>query len=1420
MVHDGSERRGGNDGARLIPRSGQSGPADGGRDGTGGGSAGPSGKARQVRPRAASSGTDRGTAASSGRKKGGNRRQVGSGSGRRASPTTTPAASSSQEATPIGVKGSTGEEATAGSGGGRKARGGGQAKRHRRSPSDQVVLSSAPVARGDRRAGRNRRRSPPQESSLDDSGVGRDGFNARLSRSPSDNPAMLMETPTGQRRGKHATSAGGQRNQVVVVYPGPSFEPRKLVVSAGTTVTWKLHPSFDESMIPREGVSVVCGSADFVTAGLEKARRGGMSHRFVRPGTHSYFVRGHQRQKGSVTVEVRTDVEITPPARRALARASPGSIASPPPPVPQGLGGAGGAAVSGNSPSGGSRGRRSDASGLATGRTKDPLPQRVTAAEQKSSGKGRRAQSSSSSRGERTRSRATRGSDSVGPSPSPSPTSMSVSAADSDDGQHTAGSVVVGPPTLIRNTGGRSGRLEADVAQTTEADAAAETAAERKRRKKKAQRQRRKARAASTDVVVEVRDAPSPAWVTVTEGQTVRFINRDHMVHMLEADDGSFTTPQLKQGMTFSHTFNTPGRVLYHCEIYRFVAGTVEVKPREGRGANPSATASDAQRSPPGTTEAMSPSAVAAVARGVSPVQPSEEDLEAVMSDIGSTIAASIGAASATKPRWRSHDQSDNSDSDDAGVVHVRRTRDGKGTVSPAEPRPAVAPREIRISPPGDSGSDSFASDTDEDGQDDPAQVGYESSSFASTTPSPTGPQFSAYEGPGTGARLLPAVSVPAATKGRQASRSTRQERRTDSDVGFRSTAQGQSSERNAAVEAAEAAAAAAALASMASATVDAPQALSEMASPASSSDGRRSTDAKTEDLGRRDEEPEGSEAATKSKRKKKRKKKTKAQKRREAAEAAEAPEAPEAPEAAKAPEAAARAKQEEAVQRSAKEEHAEVDVVPAAEVRSPAAPESKDEARAGAESDTKEEEFEDDDDDGMPPLMDDPDTDGDYEVEAEQPSLTGVVGHVAEEASVPVTTTPASLVSESKAQERTPEVNADAADLVSNESDVQFGFFDDGAGSQRSHGSSSSTEEEQASNSFGFFGSDDSDDDGRDVAEYRTETDGVGAQRQSGQERVTRFGDVDIGADTPAESTASLSGSDDDSSWADNVGVERVEHPEMRGVGVFPTAAVPVAAPVRVHPSPSPPPPGLAPRGLMHAGQAHPGVAAHGHPAGFARPPHAQLQPPRPGMMPMRGPPPRSMPVHPHDQPAMFRGAPHGGMVMQPSAPPPPPRGYAAHMPPMGTAATHQAPRPHPRHFAPERATPVPVAPLPPQPAARITPTVSEPATSPVGAATPPTMSPQAMGADIMRMIGKQAPVTPPPAERPVAEPLPSPCGVPETVIRDGRFDEQAGLAMLSHRQAVLLQLGARSGVAVGIDSCWVAPGPPPLQSLWWSEQ
>ncbi|AGY58152.1 cupredoxin domain-containing protein [Gloeobacter kilaueensis] len=68
-----------------------------------------------------------------------------------------------------------------------------------------------------------------------------------------------------------------------------------------------------------------------------------------------------------------------------------------------------------------------------------------------------------------------------------------------------------------------------------------------------------------------------PVTLKVQAGQAVRFLNKDGEPHTVAAQDGSFTSPALDTGDSWSYAFTQPGTYPYICTIHPFMRGTITV---------------------------------------------------------------------------------------------------------------------------------------------------------------------------------------------------------------------------------------------------------------------------------------------------------------------------------------------------------------------------------------------------------------------------------------------------------------------------------------------------------------------------------------------------------------------------------------------------------------------------------------------------------------------------------------------------------------------------------------------------------------------------------------------------------------------------------------------------------------------------
>jgi plastocyanin len=95
----------------------------------------------------------------------------------------------------------------------------------------------------------------------------------------------------------------------------------------------------------------------------------------------------------------------------------------------------------------------------------------------------------------------------------------------------------------------------------------------------------RRASAAAGAGVVAIKDFEfQPKELRVKTGTTVTWTNGGSSSHTVTADDGSFESPTLARGKTYSHKFDKPGTYPYHCAFHGGaggdgMSGTVVVTP-------------------------------------------------------------------------------------------------------------------------------------------------------------------------------------------------------------------------------------------------------------------------------------------------------------------------------------------------------------------------------------------------------------------------------------------------------------------------------------------------------------------------------------------------------------------------------------------------------------------------------------------------------------------------------------------------------------------------------------------------------------------------------------------------------------------------------------------------------------------------
>lgn len=88
-----------------------------------------------------------------------------------------------------------------------------------------------------------------------------------------------------------------------------------------------------------------------------------------------------------------------------------------------------------------------------------------------------------------------------------------------------------------------------------------------------------KAASAAGSTTVRVKDFSfGPQNLTVTKGTKVTWRFEDDTDHTVTADKNAFKSGNLKNGKTYSFTFNTPGKFSYICSIHQYMTGSVTVK--------------------------------------------------------------------------------------------------------------------------------------------------------------------------------------------------------------------------------------------------------------------------------------------------------------------------------------------------------------------------------------------------------------------------------------------------------------------------------------------------------------------------------------------------------------------------------------------------------------------------------------------------------------------------------------------------------------------------------------------------------------------------------------------------------------------------------------------------------------------------
>src|SRR5436305_11655642 len=81
----------------------------------------------------------------------------------------------------------------------------------------------------------------------------------------------------------------------------------------------------------------------------------------------------------------------------------------------------------------------------------------------------------------------------------------------------------------------------------------------------------------ATKTVQIKRSAFQPTTVTIKTGDAVKWVNSDTQNHQVVSNNGSFVSPILGPGKSYSHTFNAAGTYRYHDGLNATVRGVVKV---------------------------------------------------------------------------------------------------------------------------------------------------------------------------------------------------------------------------------------------------------------------------------------------------------------------------------------------------------------------------------------------------------------------------------------------------------------------------------------------------------------------------------------------------------------------------------------------------------------------------------------------------------------------------------------------------------------------------------------------------------------------------------------------------------------------------------------------------------------------------
>jgi len=162
------------------------------------------------------------------------------------------------------------------------------------------------------------------------------------------------------------------------------------------------------------------------------------------------------------------------------------------------------------------------------------------------------------------------------------------------------------------------------------------------------------AEAAGTEHATIANFSFSPDPVKIPIGTTLEWTNTDGTVHTVTADDNSFSSGNLASDAKFSHTFDRPGPVAYHCKIHPSMKGTVEVEASPTTAAPTTTTAAPATTTTSAptttTTAASSPPTAGLVVPKVTATKPAVTSTTRAITAPTTVTTAAAPATSTTAP--------------------------------------------------------------------------------------------------------------------------------------------------------------------------------------------------------------------------------------------------------------------------------------------------------------------------------------------------------------------------------------------------------------------------------------------------------------------------------------------------------------------------------------------------------------------------------------------------------------------------------------------------------------------------------------------------------------------------------------------------------------------------------------------------